>query len=254
MLDHRLFADRKKAPATFWEEVSGCCVPMEGAERNGEFGSIKKREIMFLDTRDRTIRQNGFVFRQRIDVEREKTEYTLKCRSPDRYVAAGANVDAGDGVKAKRKLEEDIGSPFVSRYSHSSTVAGPKEAPRTLNAAAKLFRSLGALRHDGESCSGKVKLFPTTSIRIFERVLTGPVLVFGKVEAEFALILWSDGPDGRPLVAESSFRYEDDDSVETARFAMQFFLAMQRLDWCLPRARTKTQHAYGDVAQHGSFA
>lgn len=84
-------------------------------------------------------------------------------------------------------------------------------------------------------------------MRAFERVLEGPVLRFNKTTAEIALILWSDGAEGRPLVAEFSFRYGHDDEdypPKVARKAMELFDEIQRLDWCLPGGRTKTQYAY----------
>jgi hypothetical protein len=80
----------------------------------------------------------------------------------------------------------------------------------------------------------------------YERVIAGPTLIFGQTKAEVAVILWSDGPTGRPLVAEFSFRYKDKREAlgpRTARIAMTFFEEVQRLDWCSP-GRTKTQYAY----------
>jgi len=51
---------------------------------------------------DETIRQNGFIFRQRT--------YTLKCRSSDRYAADAATVDAFGDIAGDLKFDEDIGS------------------------------------------------------------------------------------------------------------------------------------------------
>lgn len=84
-------------------------------------------------------------------------------------------------------------------------------------------------------------------MKAFERVLQGPVLVFDKTEAEVALILWSDGDKGRSLVAEFSFRYkhkEEDFEPRAAGLAMEFFDELQRMDWCAPDGKTKTQFAY----------
>jgi len=249
LLDHRLFADRKKAAADFWEELAARADTLAGVESHGEFNKTKKRRIVFLDTSDETILLNGLVFRQRADLEDGGVQYTLKCRSPDRYVAAGAKIRAAKKAKSNRKFEEDIGAPFVCRFSHSCTVDGPEAAPETLEQASELFSALGELERDGELCASSVKLKPTSSVTAFERVLTGPAVTLGSVEAEIALILWSDGPDGRPLIAEFSFRYgreAEDHSTEAARLAMRFFLDLQRLDWCLPEGRTKTQYVYGE--------
>src|SRR5262245_10523202 len=87
----------------------------------------KERSILFLDTPDHTMRLNGLLLRQRVKRKNGKTEYTLKCRSEDRYVAAGADVRAGRGFDSDAKFEEDIGVPFVSRFSRSNTVTVPGE-------------------------------------------------------------------------------------------------------------------------------
>jgi len=48
--------------------------------------------IVFLDTPDFTIRRNGVIFRRREADGSGELEYTLKCRSEDRYVADGIDV------------------------------------------------------------------------------------------------------------------------------------------------------------------
>lgn len=247
MLDHRLFTDRKPAAEAFCRELHSCARRLKGVECDGEFKKTKKRVITFLDTRDHTINLNRLVFRQRTDAESDEVEYTLKCRSPDRYVAAGADVSAAKSLKNTRKFEEDIGSPFVVRFSHSSTTEGPKKCPVSLKDAARLFPVLGELQRDGQRCPDGLELFPVNALNPFERVLTGPVLKFHKTEAEIALILWSDGPDGRPIVAEFSFRYGQDGeeySSKVARKAMEWFEEVQRMDWYMPGVRTKTAHVY----------
>jgi hypothetical protein len=163
-----------------------------------------------------------------------------------RYVAAGADVGPKKNVD-EAKLEEDIGAPFLPRFSHSGTTEGPIEAPGFLGQASAMFAVLGRLRRDDEPCSPKLRLLAVNQLRAYERVLKGPKFRFGKTEAEVALILWSDGPEGRPLVGEFSFRYGHENekySAEDAKTAMQFFLEVQRLDWIAPEGRTKTQYAY----------
>lgn len=249
MLDQRMFEDRKRAAASLGEDLHSLARRLKSVECDGEFDNTKKRQITFLDTRDNTIALNRFVLRQRVDLEKSRTEYTLKCRSPDRYVAAGANVEGAEGLEQETKFEEDIGAPFVTRFSHSSTVIGPADPPERLRDAAKLFPALGDLKRDGEPCADEIRLWPVNATSVYERVLAGPTLKFGKTEAEIALILWSDGPQGRPLVAEFSFRYEHDKerfSAKTATAAMNFFGELQRLDWCSTTARTKTQFVYAE--------
>jgi len=206
LLDHRMFADRKQAAANLCRELHACAKRLKGIECDGEFQKTKKREIVFLDIRDEAINLNRFVFRQRRDLEEQKTEYTLKCRSPDRYVAAAAEVASAKVLKPQEKFEEDIAAPFVCRFSRSNTVTGPKQTPKNLQQAAKLFPALSKVKRDGRACSEKLELRPVSALKAFERVLSGPMLVLHNTRAEMALILWSDGAEGRPLVAEFSFR------------------------------------------------
>ncbi len=251
MLDHRLFLDRGPAVEAFGRDLHGCAKRLKGIECDGEFREEKRREIAFLDTSDRTIALNRLVLRRRSELEgQQEVEYTLKCRSPDRYVAAGADLAVAEGLKPKVKFEEDIGAPFVVRFSHSATVEGPDEAPADLGSAAELFPTLGELERDGQRCPGGLKLRPVGGLRAHERVVSGPTLTFHETEAEAALVLWSDGPAGRPLVAEFSFRYgrpEEDYSPRAARLAMTFFEEFQRSDWCLADGRTKTKFVYGEA-------
>jgi hypothetical protein len=246
MLDHRLFADRKQAAARFWAEAAALAGQAE-VKCVGEFDDQKSREIVFLDTPDLTINLNGLLFRQRRDVESDEAEYTLKCRSPDRYLAAGAQVQPAGARKTKVKLEEDIAAPFVVRFSHSGTTKGLGARPKNLKQATKLFPTLGRLRRDDNPCSPTLALQPVNALCAYERVLKGPVFQLHKVDAEVALILWTDGKRGRPLVAEFSFRYEsktEQFSAPTARMAMQLFDRLQRLDWFSPEGQTKTRYVY----------
>jgi hypothetical protein len=250
MLDHRLFVDRKAAAAVFCRELRACTERLPGVRCEGEFDRCEKREIAFLDTSDESIRLNDLVFRQRRHLKHDRTQYTLKRRSADRIVAACAELKAADGLNAQHKHEEDIGAPFVVRFSASVTVDGPDKAPRSLRAAGESFPALLELRRDGVRCPKDLRLRPVRSITAFERVMTGPVIRFAKVQAEAAIIFWSDGPEGRSLVAEHSFRYRLNKgtgaSLAAAEGAMRLFQEVQRLDWCLPDAATKTGYVYGE--------
>ena len=249
MLEHRLFINRKSAARELNQELHAIAKRLKGVECDGQFSKTRKRDITFLDTRDLTIQLNGLLLRQRVNLNKAGTQYTLKCRSADRYLAAGADLRAGKRFEDDVKFEEDIGAPFVCRFSHSNTILGPDRTPRTLADAAKLFPALGKLERDGEACSGHLALRPVSLQRVYERVLTGPVLRFSKTKtkAEVALIIWSEGQRGRPLVAEFSFRYEGEKEKfprPVAQRALEFFRELQRLDVCLPQGRTKTQWMY----------
>ena len=91
MLDHRAFADRKAAVAALWEEVEGLAGTIPAIRTKGTLGDeVEQRTVVFLDTPDHSLRRHGLVLRKRR--QGEEAEYTLKSRSEDRDVAAGADL------------------------------------------------------------------------------------------------------------------------------------------------------------------
>jgi hypothetical protein len=224
----------------------------------------KERTILFLDTPDFTVRQSGLLLRQRMKRKSGTTEYTLKCRTADRYIAAGTDLCSGPRLESKSKLEEDIGVPFISRFSHSTTVildahqelAG-ENYPTLLSTAARLFPGLLALQRDDFTCAPETALVPVRGLNVFEQVFSGPKVHFpngggrsSPTPADVALILWSKSKKGRVLTAELSFRYEAEKeafSADVASGAKRFFEGLQYLDWTRPEAITKTQYMYGGM-------
>jgi hypothetical protein len=220
-----------------------------------------EQSVLFLDTTDHSLRDNGLLLRQRLKLKNGKTEYTLKCRSEDRYIAAGKDLSPSDKLKPEEKSEEDIGVPFVSRFSHSVTVRVDDEAvrgenlPQTLIEASKIFPGIRSIRRDNIVCAPETPLAPVNNLKVCERIFKGPELLFSKsgknhrsTAATVALILWSKGKKGRNVTAEFSFRSNDDNenfSPKVALIARVFFERVQQLDWARPTAMTKTQFMYG---------
>src|SRR5262245_26975271 len=119
-----LLADLDSAWKELIDDVAGVA-RSAGLETNGEFDAsdAKERTILFLDTPSFTLRDSGLLLRQRVKRKSGKTDYTLKCRTEDRYVAAGEDVRPAAGLEHESKFEEDVAVPFVSRFSHSTTVS-----------------------------------------------------------------------------------------------------------------------------------
>jgi hypothetical protein len=262
MLDQRWFADRKPAIAQFWGELQEFLGSLN-VDAAGEFSAERQRTIWFLDTPDETIRQNGLLLRRRVLRDGSGAEYTLKCRSADRYIAAGSEFEAAPGYESEEKFEEDIAFPFASRFSHSLSIAVPEEAferlPQRLSEVSALFPRLAELTRDNRPCDGETLLAPVNGLEACERVLTGPeVRLAGRkkpVKAKVALILWSSGWHGRPLTAEFSFRYKDEDegfTCQTAQVAKRLFEHLPRFDWFRPDGMTKTQYVYRARVDRGS--
>lgn len=255
MLEHRWFERRKKSTIDFWKEATNL-VASQSISHEGEFDRQEKREITFFDTSDFLLRRNRLVFRRRVE-ENGGLQFTIKARDEDRYIADSFDLDQVDGLRNNRKFEEDIATPFRSRFSHSNTVSFKRESdspfgkePTKLKDVAAIFPLLGKLRRGDESVSKNTKLMPVNGIKACERVYKGPEFTLtDSHSATVALILWSNAWDGRPLVAEFSFRCKDKDeeySAEMAWAARRCFETLQVFDWHRPESMTKTQYVYRD--------
>lgn len=258
MLDHLRFAERKKSLREFWKDLFRIAqrLCLDVTEDHG-FKKLEYRTVRFLDTPAGTFRQNNLILRQRREFERRggdlkagSTTVTLKCRCADRYVVAGQNLEAGaqQHLAGKPKFEEDIAPPFLSRFSRSVTIEATRELPTTLADVSEWFSCLGELSSNGLACSPETPVTVVNELIAHERVYSGPVIKLGDKSVKLAVILWAHRWKSRPIAAEFSFRYGDEDEhypAESARQAMDLFAAIQGLDWCQTIGSTKTQIAYG---------
>jgi hypothetical protein len=221
-------------------------------EAGGDLDTIKtQRLITFFDTSKQLLNGSSYIFRQRVDLESEKRQVTLKFRHADRFLAQDRTMDASVPQGAKTKFEEDIKAPFVSLYSFSTSL--PLDKPsRDLGELARLFPDLG---ERVESFRESEPLAAVNSFTARELVVEGGSIRLGnhpKVEAECALIVWYDhaGRKDMPGAVEFSYRYGDDDEAydgTTARRAFEVFrVLLTRLSkWVAPDARTKTAFVFG---------
>ena len=266
MLDHLRFGEAQEAVSAFWAEVQHQ-VQIINVEAKGTLKNPQQRIIQFFDTPDHSFRQNGFVLRYRREIEGD-LQYTLKCRSPDRFIAAGASIEASKHIpkhiEPETKFEEDIGPPFISRFSHSNTLTFEKKdelpfdkIPKTIGECALLFPKLKKLRMNGLKLPTETPVGPVNDFKAHELVFKGGTLDFHdklnpkESKSKVAVILWSLGVPGRPLVAEFSFKYKDknDDQHFNRTMAIpakQCFETIQKMDWILKAGRTKTAYVYGD--------
>lgn len=259
LVRHEPFTGPSEAAKAVWDEIEEAASTLATLRAKGSFEKKKARRVLFLDTPDHTIRRNGFVLRQR--GANGETDFTLKCRSEDRYFAAGADVRAAKGLKAEPKLEEDIAPPFVCRFSHSATICpnggGPRKTPKSLEEAAGLFPVLGGLRVDDRPCPPDTPVTVVNDIVVDETVWKGGKFVFGEGEQKYgkaavALILWTRGKSARPVAAELSFRLvdaEENYSRALAWSARAAFNLLQRLDCARARGMTKTEFIYRDASR-----
>jgi hypothetical protein len=261
LIDHERFADAKSALESLWEEIEEAVEPLPGVRAKGKFDENETRNVAFLDTPDQTFRQNGLILRRRW--EGGDVEYTLKCRSEDRYFAAGTEVRPVPEFEAKPpKFEEDIAPPFRCRFSLSSTIslsedrgATFRDPPPTLRGAAKLFPLLGTLRANGRPCDWETAVAVVNGVQVRESVWEGSKILFAPedaaepAKATVAVILWSRGERERPAVAELSFRVKgpgESFSRDQAAAARDLYRVLLRLDCVRSDAMTKTEYVYRD--------
>ena len=263
LVNHEPFANPSAAVKAVWDEIDEGAKTLPMVRTKGKLDEKETRSIIFLDTPDHTLRRNGLVLRQRaVD---EAVEYTLKCRSENRYFAAGTDVGAADRLKGDPKLEEDIAPPFRCRFSHSTTitVAGDRKTtlqktPKTLGEATAFFPVLSTLRADGRSCDPETTLEAVNSITVYESIWKGGKIIFEPNDEEksenatVALILWTRGKAGRPAVAELSFRIKDSEehfSRDLAEAARSVYNLLQRLGCSRSEGMTKTEYIYRDASR-----
>ncbi len=250
MLNHRWFQAPEAAVASLWTELRELAESLD-FEAKGEFKPGDSRTIEFFDTADFSLHRAGFVLRQRI--ENDKAELTLKMMSPDPYIASGTEIAVSERHAFETKFEEDIGPPWCSRFSRSATVELASNEVLghdtvTLADAAKFYPGLLQVTRDEASLNPGLRLYPVNTLQAYETVYEDAKLIFGgDRKSSVALILWATSKKGRPLVAELSFRIkqkEGEFAVRHCRQAMEFFRALQLMDWYLPQGMTKTQYAY----------
>ena len=222
-------------------------------DTDGDLDTITKRRfIRFYDTQSQRLRQNDYIFRERVDIVSGAREVTLKCRHPDRYVAQDRNM-AAEGQHSKAKFEEDIKPPCQALYSYSTTqqIAEDKKLNR-MNDPGRLYPGLPEQlpMYDEDEA---LTVVGTLTAR--ELVLTGADFQIGKepkVEAECALIVWYDVQDDTqtPQVVEFSFRYSNNDEQYSGAVAKCAYDVFQRLQgetlarWVDPASKTKTAYVY----------
>jgi hypothetical protein len=260
LIQHEPFVDPAAAVLAVWDEIKEAMRTLPGVETKGEFDEEETRKILFIDTPDHTLRRNSLILRQRSS--EDAVEYTLKCRTEDRYFAAGTDVEAAKDRRTDGpKLEEDIAPPFLCRFSHSATItlnsdtkAKLRKTPETLGQAAALFPLLGTLRVDDRSCPPKTVLKVVNNVEVEETVWKGSKILIEQDDEEsekasLALIVWTRVTGHGPIVAELSFRIKDKEenySRQVAQTARSVYRLLQRLDCALPDGMTKTEYVYRD--------
>jgi hypothetical protein len=243
-------ADQLKHAENFWNAFKDLIQDIV-FDTDGSLDKVDhRRTIRFFDSADFHLRENIYVFRERVDSEAGKREVTLKFRHPDRYVSQDRNMDGNDVENGKTKFEEDIKQPFIGLYSFSTT------QPISIDKFLNKLEDLGELYPDLKK---RLKPFQSDEpvkvvgdFTAWEVVIVGADFQIGKnpkVEAECALIVWYDEVDvtDKPVVVEFSFRYKNDQESfdgESAHTAYNVFGRLKDMEWVDAEGPTKTAYVF----------
>jgi uncharacterized protein YjbK len=257
--EYKLFlnADRfreRSAGAEIFFKLIQFIVEKEGGKITDKKPKEERRLTSFLDTTDLALHRRGFALRVRKELSpKPGFQVDLKYRAPDRYLAAEQDLAVAPDRKSELKFEEDILSPFVSKFSHSARIE-PDELPalHLVKQAADLFTGLKKLALDENAVLATVNDFTAREV-----VIKLCKFTFGdKEEIKTSLNFWylDDSEAGYPLVAEFSFGYKAAEGqaadklesfpIKTVEGAGRVFSAIQKqAGWLDTGGTTKTTFA-----------
>jgi hypothetical protein len=241
-----------KNAKVFWASLEKVIQPVAQTEQENLDTISLKREIRFYDTKNFTLHNNNYIFRERKNFSNNQKEVTLKFRHPDRYVSQDRNLKSRKISKRKMKLEEDIKAPFIKLYSFSSggLIVVEKQFKK-IKDIAKLYPGLATQLN---KYSEDEEIFSVHDSAILEIVITGSKIIICNdplINAECALIVWYNskhiGSD--PIIVEFSFRYgnkKEKYSQKASQKAYDLFLSIQKKmkSWIDIKNTTKTSFIY----------
>jgi hypothetical protein len=245
----------------FKDRIQGCemflnliefLITKEGGTNLERQDKEEKRQTSYLDTEQLAMSQRGFALRLREEA-RTPSEFQInfKYRAADRYLSAAQDVSATQ--EATTKFEEDVMPPFVSKFSHSSSIkTGTVPDLSSVSKVAALFPAVQELGLRGDLSVKTVKDFKATEIvrKLCKFRFGAPPTVKASLSFWY---LTKEATDW-PLVAEFSFDYEVDQEVEDGALEMfprhvvdgtnRFFASVQaQAGWLNLKGTTKTAFA-----------
>jgi hypothetical protein len=244
--------ESRRAVDEFWREVGRLLAELD-IPTEGSFDEVKAhRRIRFFDTAERGFNGRRYIFRERIDVESDERQVTLKYRHVDRYVAQDRDMDPKGDDEAESKFEEDVKPPFVSVFSYSTSVK--IDADRDFGQVEKVMDLFPGLADELEDMDSSGDLAVVRDFCAQELVLVGATVLLGKrdIEAECAMVIWHDDDDVEtpPVCVEFSFKYENEDEDYSGTVTKDAHDVLQALgskltEWVHPEPVTKTAFVYG---------
>jgi uncharacterized protein YjbK len=254
MLNVDRFKDREQASQEFLSVLKFLVKKERGSvveEQNEE----ERRQTSYLDTPEGALHQQGFALRLREedDDDEEEFQINLKYRASDRYISAAQDLSSTQ--EGKTKFEEDILPPFVSKFSHSTSIETDEDPELgTMEKVMDLFPGLRELDIDENTPVETVNDFKVLEV---DRKLCklkfddAPI-----IKASLSFWYLTEEEDEWPLVGEFSFDYDivdngaDEDELEmyprqVVEGANRLFNALQKQEgWLNFSTTTKTAFAF----------
>lgn len=237
--------------SNFWNDFKDAIQDI-AIDTDGSLNQIKKqRKIKFYDSTDNCLRENSYVFRERIDLNTDKRQVTLKYRHPDRYISQDRDMAAAVQKNGETKFEEDIKLPFLKLYSFSTkqTISDGKN----INKLKDIHELYPDIKKQLKSYEKDIPINLVGDFIARELVITGAdfqIKKSPKVEAECALVVWYDDSSQNdiPVVVEFSFRYTNEREEYDGKAAQRAYDIFNRLknleQWVNPQGQTKTSYVY----------
>jgi hypothetical protein len=235
MLSVDRFKDRQQGSQVFVRLID-FLIKKEGGNIIEIQNKEDRRQTSYLDTAELALRQRGFALRLREEAKAEDGfQINLKYRASDRYIAAAQDVSSPQADKVK--FEEDILPPFVSKFSHSSSIkTNTRPDLRSMERVTSFFPGLKSLNIDPDTTVKTINAFKAMGV-----VRKLCKFQFGEpptIKASLSFWYLTEQEDDWPLVGEFSFDYDildsetEGDKVErypsqVVEGANRFFSALQ---------------------------
>ena len=255
MLKPSKFSDILKGIDKVLEVIE--CKTGDDVKFEKEVKEKKRRKTWYLDTVDFTLNyRHNFLLRIREEEEIGKYDTTLKCRHPDRYLSAFYDLSSPK-KNLQTKFEEDISTPFISKFSNSASFEENKKPDMSyFEDLMSIFPNLNVLDISVKEPLKKVNNFEPNEISY----KIGTLEVTDKKSVNLYLNLWystNSVKNSLPLIVEFTFDYEakkqsektesllEEFPLTVARTTNYFYHLLQDKEIAdLNTTKTKTDFAY----------
>ncbi len=249
MLNTDRFKDRDQGSKVFLELID-FLIKKEGGTVIERQDKEERRRTSYLDTPDLALRQKGFALRLR-EESRYGFKINLKYRASDRYISAAQDVSSP--LSNDTKFEEDILPPFISKFSHSTSIGTETRTDlSSIREVIALFPGVARLGIDHDAPVKTVNGF--VAEEVIRKLCKFQFKEAPTIKASLSFWYLARAENDWPLVAEFSFNYEmlgrpdrdrpDGYPAHVVEGANGFFKALQsQTGWLDMNGTTKTAFA-----------